>query len=125
WGAQAPQIHPPDPGGSSMQGVLLEDLSAGSANPDHPSLMGPVLAPIAVADAAPDLPAWPTDPADFDGAPQPSRDHPGLAALYGRYTGQIHARIDRVWQRPRTPLGDANFHCETEIMQDHNGRIIE
>jgi TonB C terminal len=56
--------------------------------------------------------------------------------LFGIYTGQIQARIDRVWQRPRTPVnGDSDlqnpddtsesFQCEAQIVQDVQGNVQE
>jgi outer membrane biosynthesis protein TonB len=58
------------------------------------------------------------------------------ARLFGIYTGQIQARIDRVWRRPRAPLNDdttpANtdasgdsFRCEAQIVQDARGNVQE
>jgi hypothetical protein len=59
-----------------------------------------------------------------------------LARLFGIYTGQIQARIDRVWRRPRTPVtedraspsasdaGDS-FQCEVQIVQDARGNVQE
>lgn len=67
------------------------------------------------------------------------------AALFGRYTGQIDARIERAWQRPRSPvnrenaalrglgiresrrgaLGDEPFQCEVRILQDRQGDVQE
>lgn len=56
-----------------------------------------------------------------------------LARLFGIYTGQIQARIDRVWRRPRTPVseeaasGEAgeSFQCEAQIVQDSRGNVQE
>jgi hypothetical protein len=59
-----------------------------------------------------------------------------LARLFGIYTGQIQARIDRAWRRPRTPVNenapgekptDANesFKCEAQIVQDAKGNVQE
>jgi hypothetical protein len=55
------------------------------------------------------------------------------ARLLGIYTGQIHARIARVWRRPRTPVnedttgvGDSgSFQCEAQIVQDARGNVQE
>jgi hypothetical protein len=55
------------------------------------------------------------------------------ARLYGIYTGQIQARIARVWRRPRTPVNEDNpatdpsesFQCEARIVQDAKGNIQE
>jgi hypothetical protein len=50
--------------------------------------------------------------------------------LFGIYTGQIQARIDRVWRRPRTPVSEANdtgdsFQCQAQIVQDAKGNVQE
>jgi hypothetical protein len=56
------------------------------------------------------------------------------ARLFGIYTGQIQARIDRVWRRPRTPVNEDNvserdagdsFQCEAQIVQDIRGNVQE
>jgi hypothetical protein len=53
------------------------------------------------------------------------------ARLVGIYTGQIQARITRVWRRPRTPVNaDAtdvteSFQCEAQIIQDARGNVQE
>jgi hypothetical protein len=65
-----------------------------------------------------------------------SGDSTDLARLFGLYTGQIQARIDRVWRRPRTPVSeiatgqkpadaDEAFQCETQIIQDARGNVQE
>jgi hypothetical protein len=56
--------------------------------------------------------------------------------LFGIYTGQIQARIDRVWHRPRTPVNEGtvsaaaadagdSFQCEVQIVQDDRGNVRE
>jgi hypothetical protein len=58
------------------------------------------------------------------------------ARMFGIYTGQIQARIDRVWRRPRTPVtenlidpkrpnADESFQCEAQIVQDSRGNVRE
>jgi len=57
------------------------------------------------------------------------------ARLFGIYTGQIQARIERVWRRPRTAvnkmargaLRDAGdgFQCQAQIVQDARGNVQE
>jgi hypothetical protein len=65
-----------------------------------------------------------------------SGDAAELARLFGIYTGQIQARIDRIWRRPRTPVneiavdqkptdGDESFRCEAQIVQDARGNVEE
>jgi hypothetical protein len=58
------------------------------------------------------------------------------ARLFGIYTGQIQARIERIWRRPRTPVNeiagsevpatrDEVFQCRTQIVQDASGIVQE
>lgn len=55
------------------------------------------------------------------------------ARLLGIYAGQIQARIDRVWRRPRTAVnedttdagGAESFQCEAQIVQDMKGNVQE
>lgn len=58
------------------------------------------------------------------------------ARLYGIYTGQIQARIERAWRRPRTPVQEGSgsaktsntveyFHCQAQIVQDSIGNVQE
>ena len=79
------------------------------------------MASIALTEAAAQLLLTPLMPGDALNAPDP----PGLAALAGRYKGQIRARIERAWQRPRTSPGDAMFRCQVEVSQDREGRVAE
>jgi hypothetical protein len=65
-----------------------------------------------------------------------SGDAAELARLFGIYTGQIQARIDRVWRRPRTPVNgnpgdrtssdaEESFQCDAQIVQDARGNVQE
>jgi hypothetical protein len=47
------------------------------------------------------------------------------ALLFGRYVGQISARIERAWLRPRTPVADNAFACRVQIKQDRQGNVEE
>lgn len=50
----------------------------------------------------------------------------GTAALmFGRYMGQVTARIDRAWLRPRTPIDGGEFRCRVQIEQDRQGTVKE
>ena len=50
---------------------------------------------------------------------------PGRQFLFGRYIGQITARIERAWIRPRTPIENAFFACRVRITQNRNGVVQE
>jgi len=63
-----------------------------------------------------------------------SGDTAGRARLFGIYTRQIQARIDRVWRRPRSPIweaadhravADETFQCQVQIVQDARGNVQE
>lgn len=41
--------------------------------------------------------------------------------LAGRYLGQVDARIERAWRRPRTPIREGLFSCGVRIEQDASG----
>jgi hypothetical protein len=53
--------------------------------------------------------------------------------LFGRYTGQIDARIQRAWRKPRTPIDATRaatgeptiFRCQARIKQDEFGAVKE
>jgi hypothetical protein len=54
-----------------------------------------------------------------------------VTRLLGIYTGQIKARIDRIWRRPRTPIDERasadarSFQCQVQIEQDATGHVQE
>jgi hypothetical protein len=47
----------------------------------------------------------------------------GLSAMSGLYMGQIDARIERAWSRPRTPLNARAFSCSVRIEQDDTRHV--
>jgi hypothetical protein len=70
----------------------------------------------------------------------PDAGDPALRALMvGRYLGQINARIERAWMRPRTPVEESvettrlatnapsgdTFTCRVQIRQDGRGNVQE
>jgi hypothetical protein len=69
-------------------------------------------------------------------SPSNSDDGAEHARLYGIYSGQIQARVERIWSRPRTPVNEGMdsakptdavdyFHCQVQIVQDSNGNVQE
>lgn len=52
-----------------------------------------------------------------------SLDAAQRAVLFGRYLGQVDARIERGWQKPRSPIGAAQFKCQVMVKQDRDGNI--
>ena len=109
-------------GDAALQWVTLEDSTAMHAV--RPQALGPpALTSIAVT-AEPKLPAGGL-PAVSEARGDPAADPAGFGALYGRYVGQIRARIDRAWQRPRTVIGAPIFQCQAQVDQDGAGRVRE
>jgi hypothetical protein len=49
----------------------------------------------------------------------------GNALMFGRYMGQISARIERAWLRPRSSIGAERFFCRVRIEQDTAGGVRE
>jgi hypothetical protein len=47
------------------------------------------------------------------------------ALLFTRYVGQVDARIERAWVRPRTPISTTIFHCRVSVTQDHQGNVLQ
>lgn len=78
---------------------------------------------------------------DADAQQEPESESASVRAqMFGRYRGQISARINRVWRRPRTSLEEAReglppswvrpssgerFHCQARISQGAAGEVQE
>jgi hypothetical protein len=90
------------------------------------ALLPPQLVPIATALAKiPQLAiAIPDQDRDVTGTSGES-DSESTHRLQGQYMGQINARIDRVWVRPRSAIGEDRFLCYVRIAQDAGGNVTE
>lgn len=64
------------------------------------------------------------DSSKEDGHDAPG-DQEGRAVLFGRYLGQVTARISRAWLRPRTAIGSETFSCWVQVDQDPHGKVLE
>jgi hypothetical protein len=70
-------------------------------------------------------------PLDEDAAVD-AKEHPqdtfgdaaATAMLFGRYMGQIKARIERAWERPTT-AARSNFNCTAQVRQSKHGEVQE
>ena len=69
-------------------------------------------------------------------APLTAGDPALQSMLFGRYTGQIDARIRRAWRKPRSPVthgatsnspvdSSDSFRCQARISQDDIGNVTE
>ena len=125
--------------GSSHQHRVSNAMGSTSAIDEEPALQvriiqDPPLARVppppttAVTIQTPELPSL-DPPADLlkslADKPTPTPDALGNSALAGRYLGQIDARIERVWLRPRTPVDSGEFQCKVRVEQDSVGTVLE
>lgn len=62
-----------------------------------------------------------------DGVPptEANGDQSGRSMLFGRYMGQISARVERTWMRPRSAPTGGEFACRVQITQDQRGVVLE
>jgi TonB C terminal len=54
-------------------------------------------------------------------------DQAQRALLFGQYMGQVTARVERAWLRPRIPVetgSDVQFSCQVQVNQDEQGNVI-
>jgi hypothetical protein len=128
---------PEEPGGSAQTSddsalavVFLED---GHSKPRAPPRLSDTLVHTPVRSITlRDLPLPSPDPAIPDtaspgeraSAPQTQGDAAAFALLYGRYLGQITARIERAWMRPRSSPGADTFVCRLQVLQDERGQVL-
>jgi hypothetical protein len=64
------------------------------------------------------------DPTDAPAGEAPTNgDQATRAVLFGRYMGQIDARIERAWTKPATLAGHESFACRVSVLQDAVGNV--
>lgn len=117
----------PDPefrGETALQWVVLDD-SPRAAPVTAASLPFSGLAALEASDILPPLPSAPPPASPSKSQDLQADERSSLGTLYGRYVGQIHARVDRAWRRPRTAIGSPIFQCQVQIDQDRRGRVGE
>jgi hypothetical protein len=126
-GTRSTQPKPRMPEGDGMEGSAMQWIEfdgrgeSGEAARDAPEIV-PVIRPITVGALPPEVVieyagTGPEQSAD-------SSEESERSQLYGQYLGQIDARIERAWLRPRTPIG-RSFSCTAGIEQDEAGNIKE
>jgi hypothetical protein len=113
-----------------MRWIALEDTAGGESGQSNAafsaSVSEPGLVPIhPVASSL--LAAAFSDEQDQnpEGSADPQADEGAGGKLYGLYVGQISARIDRAWHRPRSPIGAPIFACRAKVVQDSSGNVLE
>jgi hypothetical protein len=128
---EAPGGSVPSSDDSALTVVFFDDVKSKPKAPPHLSdaAVLATVAPITLRD----LPALPPDSALPDAAsaarhvkgPQAQGDAAAFALLYGRYLGQITARIERAWMRPRSSPGADTFTCRVQVVQDERGQVLD
>jgi hypothetical protein len=136
WPASRERIHahPPEGVGASrsqaaddiaLQWVAVDERSAADGDRATQPALPPRLISIAVNELVPELAANLPDVAPDEAHTAVANDSDSSAQVYGRYLGQINARIDRAWVRPRAPIGATRFLCQVRIEQDAVGNVRE
>jgi hypothetical protein len=110
-------INEPSPPSDAPLPKLEPVSSHGLASPELPLV---VLSP----DPSPASAADRSNKENSDSA-APAADAAQHALMYGRYVGQVQARIERAWMRPRTEIGAERFSCRIRITQDRRGGVVD
>jgi hypothetical protein len=128
---------------TSAEELILVTVAASSKNdpdlPDQIASLQPHLDSSPISIATPDFSA--AEMASTEEVSEYSSSAPALdagdpalrASMFGRYTRQIGARIERVWMRPRSLVNettdsarnDQEFKCRVQIRQDERGNVQE
>jgi len=154
-GSRAHKIRPPEPQnpGSSVNGlsaqpadtlVFIDLPNMAKTDGEVDETLASVLAvikntPITVIPVDPspslDLSILASDEGMVSAASD-SGDGAERARLVGIYSGQIRARVERIWRRPRTSVNEESvsaktsksndyFRCQAQIVQDPRGSVQE
>lgn len=107
--------------------LIMVAVSSGLSSEDTPDFLAPrsvmpdLAASINALVPTPDL----GDAQAFEEERQDAQaaDSQRNALLTGQYLGQVMARIERAWARPRTPIDADRFSCRVKIEQDRLGRV--
>jgi TonB C terminal len=86
-----------------------------------------ILAPVAAPDLGPPPALVQSDDSEDEQrfANTVGESDPGSALMLGRYVGQITARVQRAWIRPRIPITSKLFVCRVRIVQDRGRNVME
>jgi len=109
----------------ALQLVSISDDSMGNPPAPPPVISAPRIAPVPVAAEILEFAVNFLADTPEIAAQSAADDAQSSSQLQGQYVGQMAARIDRAWLRPRSPIGDVRFLCEVRIEQDSGGNIKE
>jgi hypothetical protein len=116
--------------GEVMTLVLLDSSESATATAEISTLQSHGLTERDLAIRVTGKDPWPTGEVSFNVETAATLETDPVeiaarAALFARYTGQIKARIERAWLRPRTAIGLPVFDCQVQITQDAGGLVTE
>jgi hypothetical protein len=123
----------------NIKGPEKRDSESGTIHVDLRAQLARLATLPIIPDQTPviDLPDADADAENSAQSDASSGDAELRARMFGRYTGQISARIERAWEKPESPAndtrtsraGDADdadrFVCQVEIRQDNRGNVQE
>lgn len=119
------------PGEGEEQRLILIDLHLGISTPENAieaRTLAKLEAPPSILHiVGPDsLPRIPLENSPEGEVEEPSAaDLMARTRLTGIYEGQMRARIERAWLRPREELEAEGFACRVKVRQDARGRVKE
>lgn len=119
---------------AKRDGALVKRAELGATSWQPPTMLA---AAITMDLPRVDIPGDQPDDAAVNQSTAEADGQTNKARLAGIYSGQIRARIERLWRRPRTPVNeesgtadnwsraDDSFQCQVTIIQDSMGRVQE
>ena len=119
---------------SALTLVFIEEPDTGSEHAHESDYLASLLPDPGAVLALVGMPDLPTttavgqldDRLEESGTVNPNANSdPGQAMMFGRYVGQIDARIDRAWIRPRSSIAAGLFDCRVKIVQERSGMVEE
>jgi outer membrane biosynthesis protein TonB len=109
-----------EPGGAAKGSATPVASATQLASPEA------FLIPVTLADMPPaSIVALSDTQVDLEAAGDGSESDPGRVLMFGRYVGQISARIERAWIKPRAPIAEGQFACRARILQNTDGGVQE
>jgi TonB C terminal len=119
---------------SALTVIFIEESAPGAKSRATTAEVAPhlfaesaILAPVAAPELGPPPALVQSDGSEDEQRPANTagESDPGSALMLGRYVGQITARVQRAWIRPRTPITSELFVCRVRVVQDRGGNVME
>lgn len=121
----APSSRDESEGEFTMELVSIEKEAGSSAEGNEEAIVSPTFESVTLEAALANVSVPPMSDPDATHTELSEASAAARAALVGRYLGQINARIERAWRRPRTSVDAGPFSCRVRIEQDASGGVRE